>query len=186
MILVILLHPGITGVDMRRSLNCPMKRWNFMFSLFKKNALNKSPRVYVKHDDNTKKITLINEFTKEAIVLVDDHGNLVNFTKEDIDFVKVNQLENSFNAAKLVAPYGFYVDPFINGVALVSWTLYPDGRYFEDEDGFGGENCRETTIYGFIDTHGRVKIPFQNMSDDDIAALRHKAEQRMVIQKLIE
>ena len=148
-----------------------------MFNRFRKIMSDKSPGVYVKHDDNTKKVTLINEATKEKIVLVDDQGHLVRFTKADIDLEQVNRMENSFNAAKLIAPYGFYVDPFKNGVALVSWTLYPDGRYFEDEDGFGGENCNETTVYGYIDIHGIMMIPFQNMSKEDIEVLRGKAEQ---------
>ncbi len=29
---------------------------------------------------------------------------------------------------------------FKNGVVLVEWTLYPDGRYFMDEDGYGMED----------------------------------------------
>jgi hypothetical protein len=97
-------------------------------------------------------------------------------TLADINFERVNQLENSWNAEKLVAPYGFYVDSFQNGIALVSWTLYPDGQYFADEDGFGAENCGETTIYGYIDDRGNVLIPFQDMNRDEMEQLRKKAE----------
>jgi hypothetical protein len=118
--------------------------------------------------------------------LVDDYGKLVHFTLDDINFDRVNQLENVQNASRLAAPYGFYVDPFHNGVALVSWTLYPDGRYFEDEDGFGGENCNETTIYGYVDIRGNVLIPFQDMDRDEMEQLRNRAEMRCQSEHLHE
>jgi len=43
----------------------------------------------------------------------------------------------------------------------VEWTLQPDGRYFEDEDGFGAENCEEITLYSYIDTNGIFTEPFK-------------------------
>lgn len=133
------------------------------------------PEVSILREDHTRRVILRNNRTGEKILLVDEHGRLVHFTLADINFDRVNQLENNQNASQLCAPYGFYVDPFRNGVALVSWTLYPDGRYFEDEDGFGGENCNETTIYGFIDTHGKVLVPFQDMDRDEMEQFRNRA-----------
>ncbi len=144
---------------------------------FLKRLLHKElPEVSILLEDYTQRVTLRNNRTKEKILLVDEHGKLVNFTHADINFDRVNQLENNHNAALLSAPYGFHVDGFSDGVALVSWTLYPDGRYFEDEDGFGGENCNETTVYGFIDTHGKVLVPFQDMDRDEMEQLRHLAQ----------
>jgi hypothetical protein len=38
--------------------------------------------------------------------------------------------------------------------------LYPDGRYFEDEDGFGGEDNDELTVYCIMDENLNVVRPF--------------------------
>jgi hypothetical protein len=50
-----------------------------------------------------------------------------------------------------------------DGVARVEWMLYPDGRYFADEDGFGMEDNDEVNINAYIDTECRVLVKFQNM-----------------------
>lgn len=55
----------------------------------------------------------------------------------------------------------FAVEQFKNGAALVEWTLYPDGQYFMDEDGYGMEYTDASVLYGFIDRHARVVVPFQ-------------------------
>ncbi len=133
----------------------------------------------MKRDKKSNSLVLINELFQERIILVDHKGKLVHFTENDINFERVNLLENSFNAEKLVAPYGFYVDPFYNNIALVSWTLYPDGRYFADEDGFGAEDNNETTVYGYMNSHGKMLIPFQDMTEEERVLLRQKAEKMM-------
>lgn len=56
--------------------------------------------------------------------------------------------------------FSFSVYGFSDGFALVSWTLQPDGRYFEDEDGFGAENCEEIVLYSKIDENGLFTEPF--------------------------
>ena len=80
-------------------------------------------------------------------MIMNQNKVLVNFKPGDIDFERVDKLENPQNIHRLLACYGFDIEMFINGVALVYWTLYPDGRYFEDSDGFGGEFCNEATVY---------------------------------------
>ena len=52
-----------------------------------------------------------------------------------------------------------------DGIARVNWTLYPDGRYFADEDGFGMEDNDEVNIDAYIDTECRVLVKFQDMED---------------------
>ena len=49
---------------------------------------------------------------------------------------------------------------FFNGRTVFEWCLQPDGRYFEDEDGFGGSNCCEVNLYSYIDDRGRFLCPF--------------------------
>ena len=38
--------------------------------------------------------------------------------------------------------------------------LYPDGRYFADEDGFGMKDNYEVNVCGVIDTECRVVVKF--------------------------
>lgn len=120
---------------------------------------------------------LINLQTEETFELVDGNGNLLHITKDDINFSRVNQLENSHHAKELKVCYDFRVECFSKGVSLIIWTLYPDGRYFADEDGFGGENNDETVVYAFIDKKGKIQIPFQDMTKDEILIGRKKAEE---------
>ena len=129
------------------------------------------------HHTSSGEIILENTAAGKKIMIKNKDNVLTNIQPSDIDFDKVDLLENSQNAHKLIADYGFGIEAFSNGVALVWWTLYPDGRYFEDEDGFGGEPCNETTVYAFMDTLGRMVIPFQNMSPEELISYRKKAEQ---------
>ena len=46
-------------------------------------------------------------------------------------------------------------------LAIISAWIYPDGRYFGDEDGFGMEDNDEVNIYGYIDTNCRVVRKFR-------------------------
>ena len=108
---------------------------------------------------------LVNTRTKMVYKLVDFGGNVKAFTNDDVDYESVDKMENAGNAHTLVAHYHFSVGGFEDGVAMVTWTLFPDGRYFADEDGFGMEDNDETTIYAFIDTNCEVLIPFQDMDD---------------------
>ena len=58
--------------------------------------------------------------------------------------------------------FRFWIYAYKDGKASVEWTLQPDGRYFEDEDGFGGENCEEITLWSYIDTNGFFTEPFKH------------------------
>ncbi len=123
-------------------------------------------------------LVLKNTLVQREIQVLDRHKQLKNILPGDIDYERIDRLENPQNAYSLSAPYGFGIEQFRNGVALVWWTLYPDGRYFEDEDGFGGENCNETTVYAYIDTLGRIVIPFRDMTYEERQQLRMEAERK--------
>ena len=91
---------------------------------------------------------------------------MVAFTHDDIDWDNVNQLEHNGDAKRLVANYGgLSIGDYQDGLAYVSWMLYPDGRYFADEDGFGMEDNDEVNIAAYIDTQCRVVVKFQDMED---------------------
>lgn len=122
---------------------------------------------------------LIDHNAKEAFQLMDRGLTLTFISKEDVDWEGVNTLENNHNAYTFSAYYQrFAVEKFKNGVALVKWTLYPDGYYFMDEDGYGMEDNDESALYGFIDRKARVVIPFQAKGWEDLEKQRPEAERR--------
>jgi len=58
--------------------------------------------------------------------------------------------------------FRFWIYAYEDGKALVEWTLQPDGRYFEDEDGFGAEHFEEITVYSYIDQEGCFTEAFKH------------------------
>lgn len=48
-----------------------------------------------------------------------------------------------------------------DGKILMIWEIQPDGRYWADEDGFGGTNDEEVRLYSVIDEEGRFLHPFR-------------------------
>lgn len=113
-----------------------------------------------------KQIFIVNPAIKKVYPISEPDGKLVAFTHDDIDWDNVNQLEHNGDAKRLVANYGgLSIGNYQDGLAYVSWMLYPDGRYFADEDGFGMEDNDEVNIAAYIDTQCRVVVKFQDMED---------------------
>lgn len=89
--------------------------------------------------------------------IVDGNGRIKNFPGiEKGEWIK--NLEYPLNNK---VQFRFWIYEYKDGKASVEWTLQPDGRYFEDEDGFGGENCEEITLYSHINTNGIFTEPFR-------------------------
>ena len=119
---------------------------------------------------------LINNAEKTAYELMDRSLRLTFLTEKDVDWESVRTLDNNRNAYSFSAYYQrFAVEKFKEGVAIVEWTLYPDGRYFMDEDGYGMEDNDASVLYGFIDTHANVVIPFQAKSWEELEKQRPDA-----------
>ena len=115
-----------------------------------------------------KQIFIVNTSLKKVYPITKSTGELIIFTHDDIDWDNVNQLEHNGNAKRLVAKYGgLSIGDYQDGLAYVSWMLYPDGRYFADEDGFGMEDNDEVNISAYIDTQCRVVVKFQEMKDEE-------------------
>lgn len=88
--------------------------------------------------------------------ITDKLGNFVKFPGvEKGNWEK--ELEGEFYAA---VRFTFSVSKFVDGISHVIWLLQPDGRYFEDEHGFGGENCSEIILYSAMNTKGEFIRPF--------------------------
>lgn len=48
-----------------------------------------------------------------------------------------------------------------DGKIIMLWQVQPDGRYWEDEDGFGMEPEEEVTLYAFLQEDGSFDGPFR-------------------------
>lgn len=44
------------------------------------------------------------------------------------------------------------------------WEIQPDGRYWEDDDGFGAESGMEIQLYTYLDEKGNFTGPFRTYS----------------------
>lgn len=44
------------------------------------------------------------------------------------------------------------------------WEIQPDGRYWEDDDGFGGESDLEILLYTYLDDKGNFTGSFRTYS----------------------
>lgn len=125
---------------------------------------------------------IINTVLKKAYPISKADGTLIGFTKDDIDWNNVSQLEHNGDAYRLQACYYFGIEDYKDGVACVNWMLYPDGRYFADEDGFGMEDNDEVNICAYIDTKCRVVVKFQEMEDPE----KRKKLYQEAIKKIVE
>ena len=99
---------------------------------------------------------------------------LVNDNEIDIEAIaKVceNGLHNAQSKAIRYAGVNRW-DGYKNGMCAITWTLYPDGRYFADSDGFGMEDNDEEVVYAIIDTDLNIVEPFRPI--DNIEAYLKK------------
>ena len=66
----------------------------------------------------------------------------------------------------------------------MAWTIYPEGRWFEDDDGFGAEkNLEEETVYCIINSSLNIVIPFQPMDNVDAVLSTLREERRKYLAK---
>ena len=109
---------------------------------------------------------LVNKVTGKAR-LIDSHGLLIGFPDKEIDFETLDKIPHSHNAHSRRIDYARIGrwDNCENGLIALSWMLYPDGRYFEDEDGFGGEDNDELKVYCIMDEDLNVVRPFTVVRD---------------------
>lgn len=109
---------------------------------------------------------LVNTRTGKIRKLRDAEGTpLLGDADIDPDSIR-RKLRHTACLDSLSTCYGFcFYSSFRNGFAALSWTLYPDGRYFADADGYGMEDNDEETAYCIIDTNLEIVMPFQPMRD---------------------
>ena len=93
------------------------------------------------------------------------HGHLILDDSEvDYEAVKANCSNGFYNAETKSIRYEdvwLYDGKFENGLAAISWMIYPDGIYFADSDGFGVEDNPEENLYAIIDKNLDIVEPFR-------------------------
>jgi hypothetical protein len=122
---------------------------------------------------------VLNHNGKTAFEFMDSRERLVTVTTDDIDFDSLNDLPE--DVAEVAQCLSIHFPSFIrwyhNGVAQVDWQLNPDGRYYQDDDGYGMTDDEEIDIYGFIDTNGNVLVKFRAIKDSsELETMRQEAE----------
>lgn len=112
---------------------------------------------------------LVNELTGKARQ-ISSPGFLVGFSDDEIDFATIDQLPHSHNAHPRRVDYGGIGrwNDCSHGLIALSWTLYPDGRYFADEDGYGMEDNDELAVYCVMNDNLEVVRPFTVVPDVDV------------------
>jgi hypothetical protein len=108
---------------------------------------------------------LINRQTGKARQLVSANRKLC-VADSDIDFDRIYKMEHCYGAKNKSAKYGFRIySRYENGLCVLEWTVYPDGFYFRDADGYGAEDNDEQNVYCVINTDLEIVVPFQPMED---------------------
>lgn len=109
---------------------------------------------------------LVNKVTGKARQ-ISTPGYVVGFSDDEIDFVTVDKLPHGHKAHSRdmdYTPMGWF-DRCKNGLIVLVWMLYPNGRYFADEDGFGMEDNDEEKIYCVMNDNLKVVRPFTVVRD---------------------
>ena len=90
-------------------------------------------------------------------------------TTQDVDWQSLNGLPDEIvsRARRLDARFPTSVYKYKEGVACVSWQINPDGRYYEDEDGYGMTDDEEITLYGYVDRTGKPLVAFRRIRNYD-------------------
>ncbi|MCM1326408.1 MAG: hypothetical protein NC094_03420 [Bacteroidales bacterium] len=84
--------------------------------------------------------------------IVDSRGNIVDFPgMEKGEWIKyLNSEQNIRPVIRFRAEFSRYNDIYY----IMIWEVQPDGRYWEDSDGFGSSDDVEICLYAMIDHQG--------------------------------
>ena len=79
----------------------------------------------------------------------DAYSNFPGIIQEEFWIKKINM-----GSLEPVVRYRSSFESLGNGKYRMLWQIQPDGRYWEDEDGFGAESDEEISLYADIDQDG--------------------------------
>ena len=112
--------------------------------------------------------------------------------ERDIDYNSISRAcrHGFMNAAGKYIEYAALnrYSGFVDGICVIDWMLYPDGRYFADSDGFGMEDNDEENVYAVIDSNLEIIAPFRPVNDVDdlLKDMRNnrKTDTKMEVKKI--
>ncbi len=162
----------ITAKELYKTLSADFKtERNFYFA-------DRGEGMLQGREKGTNRLFLVNKELKKAWELLDKKGTFSQWDASAVEIASVLDIpyQAQRNAVELRAPYYFGINEFEDGVAYLSWTLQPDGRYYADEDGYGMEDDDEITLYAFIDTESNILVPFQPMDEALKSRYREQAK----------
>ncbi len=107
-------------------------------------------------------ITFHNDETGICRKITDDYGVFVDYPGHENGEWKKEIGMTFLPAIRFV----MYISQFVNGTCRLSWMVQPDGRYWEDEDGFGMTSDNEIWLYALINEEGKFTTPFFDKNDD--------------------
>ena len=113
---------------------------------------------------------LVNTESEECFELMDKHGNLTSFTLDDIDLKTIDDLPFTDSVINLKCGYGIFLDDFHNGTALFRWTYFIDESHYHALD----DSNNYKRLYGFINKHCQVIVPFQPMSEQHLQQMKKR------------
>lgn len=90
--------------------------------------------------------------------IVDKYGNILGFPGVKQEDFWTREVPPGRLEPQIRFPTDFEMR---DGRIIMLWQIQPDGRYWEDDDGFGGSPDEEVTLYAFLDEEGNFDGPFR-------------------------
>ena len=118
--------------------------------------------IWFSHTDTSGgyKIVFENKKTRVRKVIVNDSGRIMRFPG-----IAHPELISKYCDEKPDGQIMYTASiSLLDGQYALIWLIQPDGRYWEDEDGFGGTPDPEINLYARIDANGNFIEPFRLFS----------------------
>ncbi len=110
-------------------------------------------------------LNLINTETGKERVLSSHEGILL-VSDSEIDYDAISKTFGEGKGKDKSIRYGLsrYSD-FKNGLCAFRWTIYPDGMWFADSDGYGMQDNKEERAYCIMNRNFEILMPFRPVED---------------------
>ena len=128
--------------------------------LFKKTTKkeNRGPHLNCGYTYGNEPVILTDEGGNE-IVIADGKGNIKNFPGILPEKSWIDELDGESIPPRIQYRTEFSRCP--DGTWRMLWEVQPDGRYWADSDGFGGNSDSEIILYSHFDSTGTFLAPFR-------------------------
>lgn len=112
------------------------------------------------HYSYGEEILFISDRTGKVKKIVDRKATIVHFPGIVREKTWTVALEEDTSLEPVIR-YRSEFEKYDEHTYIIIWQVQPDGRYWEDEDGFGASSAAEICLYALLDEDGNYKGPFQ-------------------------